>query len=237
MLSPVDILHSSIALYRKQSTLIVGYASWLLLTYAAFILSSFIANESVQFATIFFIQIADTLLYLWILNVLVIITLHHTHDQPLDLLTLPKRGWDLLMPIVWVSLIQGLIMLGGFLLVIIPGIVFTVWFAYAQEAVIIDGKRGIEALTASRELSRGRFFKVLWYTISIPLLILGLYFIVASGLTGTIATVLKIPFDTIVSETPPLWIDMIFSVGMIFVIPLLVMYSVMTYLQLKERKS
>ncbi len=237
MLSPLDILRSALALYRKQSTLIIGYASWLLLTYAAFILSSFISNESVQFATVFFIQIADTLLYLWILSILTILTLHHTHDQQLDLLTLPKKGWDLIKPVIWVSLLQALIMLGGFLLVIIPGIVFTVWFAYAQEAVIIDNKRGIEALTASRQLSKGRFFTVLWYTISIPLLIFGLYLIFASGLTGIIAALLKTPLDIIVSENPPLWIDMVFSVGIIFVMPLMLIYSVMTYLQLKERKS
>jgi hypothetical protein len=60
-----------------------------------------------------------------------------------------------------VAIVVGLIQVAGFLLLIIPGIIFSVWFAFTLYLVILE-KAGIkEALLKSKTLVRGRFWGVL----------------------------------------------------------------------------
>lgn len=58
------------------------------------------------------------------------------------------------------TIILSLIELGGIILLVIPGIVFAVWYSFAKFIMIIEGK-GIKAsLKASKSLVTGRFWKV-----------------------------------------------------------------------------
>ena len=63
-------------------------------------------------------------------------------------------------PALWLSILVGLITAGGFILIIIPGILFTVWYAFVVYIAILEKGRGLMLLKESRELSRGRFWPV-----------------------------------------------------------------------------
>lgn len=64
-------------------------------------------------------------------------------------------------PALYISILVGLITVGGFILVIIPGAIFTVWFAFAIYLAILEKKRGVSTLLKdSRELSRGKFWPI-----------------------------------------------------------------------------
>ncbi|GAI05360.1 unnamed protein product [marine sediment metagenome] len=54
-----------------------------------------------------------------------------------------------------VSLLTGLIVGLGFLLLIIPGIIFTIWFVFSTYTVICEDKKGFKALSRSKELVKG----------------------------------------------------------------------------------
>jgi len=60
-----------------------------------------------------------------------------------------------------VSFMTGLIVTLGFVLLLVPGIIFMVWFAFATFILIFEGKKGTGALKASREYVRGRWWAVL----------------------------------------------------------------------------
>jgi hypothetical protein len=67
-----------------------------------------------------------------------------------------KRYWVFLL----LSILTVLIVAGGFILLIIPGILFSVWFAFSRLAMI-DANLGVkESLVKSRELVKGRFWRV-----------------------------------------------------------------------------
>jgi len=71
-----------------------------------------------------------------------------------------KRGWPLCGPVLWAVSLAGLLAAGGFLLAIVPGILLSVWFAFVP-FLAIDGRHGMDSLSASRRLVAGRFWDVL----------------------------------------------------------------------------
>jgi hypothetical protein len=79
-----------------------------------------------------------------------------------------REGLKRLPSFIWVMLLHGLIVVGGFFLFIVPGFVFMVWFLFAPYLVFTEGARGMDALLRSREYVRGHgwdvFFKlvVIW---------------------------------------------------------------------------
>jgi len=71
-----------------------------------------------------------------------------------------KRAWGYALKLALVSFLVGLIVVGGLILLIIPGIVFSVWFAFARFG-IAEKKLGIGAsLKESKSLVTGRFWEV-----------------------------------------------------------------------------
>ncbi len=88
-----------------------------------------------------------------------------------------KDKYKLVLPVLGVSLLTGLIVCGGFILLIVPAIIFWVWFAFSTFARMIDEKKGLEALRYSRSLSKGRFWKVLGRLLLINI-ILGIIYII-----------------------------------------------------------
>ncbi|XOB42689.1 MAG: hypothetical protein ACKKMP_01385 [Candidatus Nealsonbacteria bacterium] len=71
-----------------------------------------------------------------------------------------KEGWSKYWPFFLVSLLTGLIIGLGFLLLIVPGIIFAVWFGFSYYTVICEDKRGFKALSRSRELVKGHWWSV-----------------------------------------------------------------------------
>jgi len=60
----------------------------------------------------------------------------------------------------WVSLLFFFVILGGFSLLFVPGIVFLVWFVFAPIILISEDLRGFSALLKSREYVKGSWFSV-----------------------------------------------------------------------------
>ncbi|XOB40369.1 MAG: hypothetical protein ACKKMR_03620 [Candidatus Nealsonbacteria bacterium] len=66
-----------------------------------------------------------------------------------------KEGWSKYWPFFLVSLLTGLIIGLGFLFLIVPGIIFAVWFGFSIYTVVCEDKRGFKALSRSKELVKG----------------------------------------------------------------------------------
>jgi hypothetical protein len=73
----------------------------------------------------------------------------------------------LFLPYLLLGILSGLILLVGFLLFVIPGVILAVWFCFSYFTLALEGKRGVEALKASKEYVRG-----LWFDVFIRLLVL-----------------------------------------------------------------
>jgi hypothetical protein len=70
------------------------------------------------------------------------------------------NGLHHLVPFLWISILVGLTLVGGLVLLLVPFFVFFVWFRFSQNFVIIDDVRGTDAMRASKRLSSGRWWAV-----------------------------------------------------------------------------
>jgi len=87
-------------------------------------------------------------------------------------------------PIIYTSILVMLVVLGGTILLIIPGVIFSIWFVFSYYTVIFEDKKGREALKASRALVAGRWWGILW-----RLIVPGIFFgLLAAILSYAVAT-------------------------------------------------
>jgi len=71
-----------------------------------------------------------------------------------------KHAFSRFLPLVGTSILMYMAIFGGFLLLIIPGIYFAIWFGLSQHVVVLEGLAGPKALGRSKQLvhkDRGKF--------------------------------------------------------------------------------
>ena len=67
----------------------------------------------------------------------------------------------LLLPYLFVGIITGIGFVIGLILLIIPGIIFLLWYGFSSYTCIYDNKRGLDALKESKRLVEGNMIAVL----------------------------------------------------------------------------
>jgi len=133
-----------------------------------------------------------------------------------------RRGWHKIISYWWISLLVGFITFGGFLLLIVPGIIFAVWFNFAAFILITEDLKGMNALLKSREYVKGKWGGVLW-----RLFFIGALSFIISLVPVLIFGLLKIPFGLEIS---------MFIIGS-FLTPLVMTYLFLIYSNLKALKG
>lgn len=105
-----------------------------------------------------------------------------------------EKGWERFWSFSWLYFLSGFIVLGGYLLFFIPGVIFSVWFVFAQFVVAGGQARGMEALLTSRESVRGY-----WFDVFFRLIVIWLFSVVIGWVPifGAILSLLAVPFTLI----------------------------------------
>ncbi len=237
MTSVPDILRASVLLYRAHAKLFVGYASWLLLSYAAIVLATLIPSENYRLGIGIALDLVDGVLWLWISVVTTVLAVQLLDKKEPDPNALPWLSLSVLGSFVWISLLQALTIAGGILMFIIPGLIFLVWFGFATQALLLDGKKGLDALSASRDLAKGRFWTAALYQLGGPIVCGAAYLTALAALYLLVSYLSKTPVDIIFGENPPLWAGMLETVGNIFLLPLLSIYGVLAYREMKKERT
>ena len=133
-----------------------------------------------------------------------------------------KRGWHKVFPFIWISILTGFIGMGGFLLLVIPGIIFLVWFIFSNFVLISEDLKGMDALFRSKQLVNGYWWKVFWRLLVIWLIV----FIISTGIT--------LPLKFFVNKTISDIAEGIFS---LFLTPFFITYTFLIYENLRKLKG
>lgn len=131
-----------------------------------------------------------------------------------------RYGFKRLGSVILISLLVGLIVFAGFILLVIPGFIFWVFLSVAIPALVIENKRGTDALGRSWNLVKGSFWHVVG-TMIVTALITG----VIGGLIGAIGG-----NNVFVS-----WIFT--SIAQILTTPFTALVVVILYLDLRARQE
>lgn len=112
-------------------------------------------------------------------------------DESLGILGALQQGWEKLWPFIWLYSLAGFFLFGGFLLFIIPGFIFLIWFAFGQFIVAEGEASGMAALQKSREYVRGRWGDVFGRLFVVWLVSVGVGMVPC---IGSILSLLFMPF-------------------------------------------
>jgi hypothetical protein len=141
-----------------------------------------------------------------------------TLGDPVDVEGSYRWGFRNLGSVILISILAGLIILGGLILFIIPGIIFMVMLAVVIPALVVENKKGTAAIGRSWELVKGHFWHVLGTVIVVAIL------------TGIVVSI----FQAIGSSNWVLY--WIFSaIGTIITAPFSALATVVLYLDLRAR--
>jgi len=105
------------------------------------------------------LMIAGAILVPYFFGALPVLAAHRLDERPL--------GWteafswlhdrELFWPIVLVGLLSGLAVLGGLILLVVPGFIFATWLMFAVPARVLSDRPGRQALSESRHVASPEF--------------------------------------------------------------------------------
>ncbi len=133
-----------------------------------------------------------------------------------------RRGWHKIFSYWWVTLLVLYITMGGFFLLVVPGIIFAIWFSLAIFILVAEDLKGMNALLKSREYVKGKWGSIFWRFFFIGALYLIILFVLS-----LIFSFLKIPFASEIIN---------FVIGL-FLTPLTMTYAFLVYSNLKAVKG
>lgn len=236
LISPVDLFQKSVHLFlRHKKTFFIYIGLVLILSLPSFLISTFYNPEELtggSVATLFVVQAISYILNLWVSNGLTQSSANLYQKNSSEMSSDLKHSWKRLLPAIGASILIGLAVLGGFFLLFIPAIIFGVWFSFSLQAVVLDSQSPVESMKTSKRLVKGRWWEVFWRLVAPILIIMAVYILIVMVL-GVSTGILSM-----FSEQIALWVSIIlvylfWGLSMLL-IPVLTIYYVILYLNLKE---
>ncbi len=240
LISPLNIFKEAAAVYKANYKIFLQTIAWLL--GAAILLTILNITDrqtafkylSYTFPAYLILSALSFVIGLWTQIVLIRLVNAGLSKEAVDKKTLRQNAWRDTAPFLWVSLLTGLIILGGTILFIIPGLIFTVWFFFSMYIFAIEGARGYGALKKSKDLAQGRFWPIAWRVV-VPALFYGLLLIITIGVpTLIIGYFTKFAGFTSNLSLVPWWFDAWQSIVTVAALPLSLAMWVILYRNLKE---
>jgi len=105
-------------------------------------------------------------------------------NKPFDVRAAYQNALGRFLPVLWVGILKGITIGIGLILLIVPGIIFAFWYAFAEVITALDGSGGWTAMRRSKEMTRGRIGTLI-ASLAVP----GLLFGVGAWLAQLIASI------------------------------------------------
>ena len=143
-----------------------------------------------------------------------------TIGDPVDVEASYRWGLSRFGSVLLVAFLVGIVVGVGFILLIIPGIIFLVFLSVSEPTLIVENRRGTEALKRSWDLVRGHF----WHALVVIL--------IAAILTGIVQGILT------AIGGHNWFVRWIFSaIAQVLTSPFTALVTVLLYLDLRARKE
>lgn len=230
-----SLLAQSWQIYKKEPYLFLGFSAWLFVPIILNLLIGLIlpAQFDALTDTIFSI-IAYGILSIWIAVAITISTRQIITNKQNDSILISKLSWQLLIPYLLATILTSFLNLVGFSLLIIPGILFYVWYAFAPIIVLIEGGGFIDAFHKSKSLVKGRFGTILWRLFGGNLTIGSAYILILMLLIGSYISSAGLGLEDYINSPVSIVDQIITAIVDVAILPMLIIYSTVLYLEAKK---
>jgi len=207
MPSAWSLLHQAVSLFLKNFKYFLKFYLASFLVFVGFFIVFFVVNFALMALTKTtsgpFVALLGTvttvaflLVFTWLISAGLVMTKSVINNQLLPIKDLFIQSKRLILPLIGTNLLTGLIVLVGFILFIIPGIILAVRYVFTQYIVIEENLSGLAALKRSQELVKGKFWKVLGYSI-FPTVVIFLISFITSFVAQQLKTSAPLVYYTI----------------------------------------
>lgn len=229
MRSPITLFSDAWTLFSKHATLLLTI--YLIPTILLVLYSLFVALFSApdvdptlrQIAIPFNLALTFVLIVVSIIAAIAIIKAV-ADPESTTILSAYKFGLENILSYVWLSLLTGITIMVGFFLLVVPGIIFMVWFAFVYYILVLEDIKGIEAMKASKAYVKGRWWPVFGRMASLIVLFIA------------IAVVVELVITLLFGEQQPL-ADIVEAVLNIVFVPFSITYMFLLYTDVKNEGS
>jgi hypothetical protein len=187
--SPFDLIKKAVDLFSKKENLIFLVEIYLPLAFFSllsiaqtYLPSSIIDSKSVLLTVV---TVLVQILYLFVsvfVTVSGIIALGKViSGKDLSVKKTFESAWKIYWVFLLLSIVLFLAYLLGFALLIVPGVLFVVWFVFSRFVMVEKGLGVKESLLKSKEMVKGIYWKVLW-----RLVIFGVFVVIIEAILSAI---------------------------------------------------
>jgi len=143
-----------------------------------------------------------------------------------------RSAWHRLGDYLWLAILTGLMVAGGIMLFVVPGIIFSLWFFLGAWVLIFEDLKGRDALLKSKFYVQGY-----WWAIFGRQLVFSLLIAAIAGGAMLLGLLLSFLVKTISSTTSSILIIVWQCLVSLLISPLTVGLSYVLYQDLKNKKS
>lgn len=187
MRGPLELLQESWNLFKNNWKLLLGIFAVPGLVTATFDYLTATDAQAEMFMTTYTVWFVLLLVAMIVLLMLMSVGMYKAVSEPMT--TTIEGAYRFaakyFVQYLVLSIMIGVVVMLGFIALIIPGIIFAVWFAFAYLVLIFEGKKGVEAMKASKEYVKGNWWKVFGRFV-----VLGIAMILLSIVTGLLGYML-----------------------------------------------
>jgi hypothetical protein len=133
-----------------------------------------------------------------IASVVASIALIATFGKGTDFSESYRIGFSVFWSMVWVSILVTLSVFGGAVIFLIPGIMLAVQLSFATYSLVLEGKRGMQALAQSREYVKGYWWAYVGRNLLLVLMLFAVMLIIVWPLTILFGSIFGTIFYSIV---------------------------------------
>jgi len=227
---PVSLVKKAFAIYKSRISLFLQLGVIVFLAGILYLVPAF--NRSMP---LFALAIIVYALVSYFLNLGYIKAVAHTEKNTVALVFQGLTA--LFLPALFVSILGGLAVGGGLVLLVIPGLILSLQLTFAIYAFVLDGHRGMNALTQSWFLTRGHWWAIFGRIILalIAVLVVG---IVVHIITRILGLENMGPLVYTLNDEDPVYLGKVLVDGAInafFTIPFMVAFMYSLYQSLKQK--
>lgn len=201
LISTKETLKNAWLLYKKRASaflkiMLLLYAAAIMMALSGFVLTLLIAmikGAALAVIVILFILLIIAFLVISLIAQYSIIVTAAFIDQSLTIKQALSITAKKIKSLLWVGFLAGAITMFGYILFIIPGIIFSVYYSLSLYVALIEDKKGYAALKRSKEIVKGFGFAVAYRGAAWFLLIAIIIFISLIPFLGFIIS-LVLPF-------------------------------------------
>lgn len=179
-----QLIRESLLLYKKNSNSFISLGLVIVVFSLVFQILVTISNTDTAHPSVALILISLVLGIIgWVLQMSLMIGMISTANDAdkgikHTLSETYKNSFGLFFPYLWVSILVGLVVLGATPFLIVPGVILSGYIYLSVYFLILDNKRGLNALSTSFYYIRHNWLAVFWRSLALMLIVMAILLIV-----------------------------------------------------------